>query len=173
MTKQGAEFRDNAHHDVTTVVPSRVHTAIPPKCPTPGNTKKNDNTAYHVMTTRHTVEEKREGKKHDENDQRTAIPKGEVHALPSNAMAETEGTRRKSFIFASVYELECASTPANCPKLTQEPFDELSARIFCPKLAGMSHLMSSQLGFLCGGTLAQRIQLTLTIRKRCKREHFN
>ena len=87
MTKQGAEFRDNVRHNVTTVVPSRVHTAIPPKCPIPGNTKKNDNTAYHVMTTRHTV------------DQRTAIPKGEIHALPSIAMTETKGKRRKSFIF--------------------------------------------------------------------------
>ena len=34
--------------------------------------------------------------------QRTAIPKGEVHALPSIEMTETEETRRKSFIFASV-----------------------------------------------------------------------
>ena len=102
MTKQGAEFHDNVRHNVTTVVPSKVHTAIPPKCPTPGSTKKNDKTAYHVRTTRHIEEEKREGKKHDEDDQRTAIPKGEVHALPSIAMTETEGTRRKSFIIASV-----------------------------------------------------------------------
>ena len=87
--------------------------------------------------------------KHDKDVQGSAIPKGEVHALPSIAMTETEGTRKKSFVrsqAASVHELKCAS--ANCPKLTpQEPFDELSARIFCPKLAGMSHLMRAQLGF--------------------------
>ena len=83
----------------TTVNGKRVR----PKCPIPGKTKNNDNTAYHVRTTRpYRQYVQREGKKHDEDDQRTAIPKGEVHALPSIAMTETEGTRRKSFIVASV-----------------------------------------------------------------------
>ena len=71
-------------------------------------------------------------------------------------MTETEGRRRRSFIFASVQELECASTPANCPKLTrQEPFDELSAWIFSPTLTRHSHLISTQRGFLSDADPAQ------------------
>ena len=46
---------------------------------------------------------------------------------------------------------------SSCARLTRhEPFDGLSARIFCPRLAGMSHLMRTQLGFFCGVTPALR-----------------
>ena len=125
-------------------IPRKVNTAIPSICSVLGSTRK----APSLGQATRRRDGKREEKKHDEDVQRTAIPKGEVHAVPSIAMTETEGTRRKTFIFSSVQEVECASTPANCPKLTrQELFDELSARIFCPKLAGMSHLMRAQLGF--------------------------